>query len=348
MSKADKLFSKNQEIMEEFIEQASNSYHFKLNYKSSLKIFLDLYNGDKPKDITWEFKRSILTIRMKDVIDYQTFLNKSSKWSLVTKQTRFGHVRKFIRYILRNYPERFEPIPRLEFKADLDDKESYKWDRKGHKEPNTYYKRLTMTKDEALKILTYLYDNDYQKYLMFRVLTETGMRKGESLSIDIERNVEGRVITLEQDLKNRCLRVIGKMDKLKYFISEDLAKQLLEYLYTVRLTQQKDVNTKAFFISQKRNRFSHTALNIYLRGTKEKKGVLEKVGIKKHITPQTFRRTLNTFRYEMNCSVEDREVLLNHKSGKTNIDYYTVQRDDQLIELYDKWNPYKSLFNSLI
>ena len=43
-----------------------------------------------------------------------------------------------------------------------------------------------MTKEEVKKILDYMYNHNHNYYLLFRLLTETGMRIGEFLNIDCE------------------------------------------------------------------------------------------------------------------------------------------------------------------
>ncbi len=45
----------------------------------------------------------------------------------------------------------------------------------------------------------------------------------------------------------------------------------------------------------------------------------------------------------MGCSIEDRKILLNHKTGDVNLESYTILEYDNFIELYDKWNPYQAL-----
>jgi len=55
-----------------------------------------------------------------------------------------------------------------------------------------------MTKEEVNKILDYMYNNNYNYYLLFRLLAETGMRIGELLNLDCEDlNVKKRYVETE-------------------------------------------------------------------------------------------------------------------------------------------------------
>ncbi len=73
-------------------------------------------------------------------------------------------------------------------------------------------------------------------------------------------------------------------------------------------------------------------------------GALEKLGIDKNITCKTFRSTLNTLRKkEMGCSNEIAKRLIGHKTNDVNINSYTKYDFLDLIELFDKYNPYQTL-----
>lgn len=336
--------------IEEFINSIE-SIPFRENIKSSLKLFNHIC------------KKDVFDLTIDDIVEFQEDLNdlkvnpiSNKPLCLASKRLKLDHVKKFVKFLLKHYKSRFDQQDRIEFKLDLNDRNFFTW-KKDQFEPNTAYKREVMTKEELKTILTYLNDERPVKYLMFRILAESGMRKGEVLSIDIERNVEGRIIPIEEDLKNRYLRVRGKKGLMKYFIGKELSEQLLYYLYNIRPKRVERYNsiTKAFFISQKGKRFQHSALNQCLAGNKKRgeykygrtKGILKTLNIERHITPQTFRRTLNTHRKDKGCSTTDREVLINHKSKSVNINFYSITDDQQFRDLFDTWNPYEELFQDL-
>ena len=344
-----KMIRSNDPIVE-FLNSVE-SIQFRNNIKSSLKLFNHIC------------KKNVFELKIDDIVDYQEDLNDlrlnpltNKPLCLSSKRVKLDHVKKFVKFLLKHYKDKYEQGDRLEFKYDLKDKNYFTW-KEDQPEPNTAFKREVMTKEELKAILTYLNDEKPVKYLMFRILAESGMRKGEVLSIDMERNVEGKIIPIEEDLKNRFLRVRGKKGLMKYFISKELSEQLLYYLHNVRdkRVQKYSSNTKALFISQKGNRFHPSVLNQCLLGTMKRGeyrrdktwGVLRKLNIERHITPQTFRRTLNTHRKNKGCPTEEREVLINHKSKSVNINFYSITDDQQFRELFDTWNPYDELFHDL-
>ena len=72
-------------------------------------------------------------------------------------------------------------------------------------------------------------------------------------------------------------------------------------------------------------------------------GLLEKAGIKKHISVQPFRRVLNTYRKKLGCPNEDRKILLNHKTSDVNVEHYLDLNYKEFVKLYDQWNPFRNL-----
>ena len=84
--------------------------------------------------------------------------------------------------------------------------------------------------------LEYLNLNHFKYYLIFRLFTETGMRKGELINIDYN-NV---------NLEKRYIKTKGKMGNKIYYIPKSLVKFLEIFLEERKL---KDVKTKALFLS---------------------------------------------------------------------------------------------------
>jgi integrase len=346
----------NNYIINEFLDTIS-SQQFRNNVKYSLKHFFNHDNKEK-----WVLFKSVFDINISDLHRYNTYINKYSEWSHKTKITKFSHVKKFVKYLIKNYADKFDKLERLEFKADLSDKNLFLFDKEHkHKQPKTAYKRLFMTKQQVMNILNYLDNYKHIYYLMFRLIAESGLRKGELLSINIERNVEGKIIPIEDDLDNRKIRVMGKTGLLIYPITADMRYLLIYYLANTRSKYYvKDENGQPFFVSQKKHRFNKTVLNNILMGTNERKndegkiisigsdGILKKLAINDHITPQTFRRTLNQLRISIGCPDKWCAILLNHKiksdsdKSSVNIDYYQDNNFDSIIIEFDKWNPYQN------
>jgi len=192
-----------------------------------------------------------------------------------------------------------------------------------------------LTIEEVKTILDYLKLHNFQYYLIFRTFAETGMRKGGLLNIDCDK----------VDVEKRFIETREKTGKVVYYISRELAKLLEIYL---KERKRKDTPSNALFISMQLKQYHVRTFNKYLNGQVARgkvvyEGILQKVGIDKHVTCHTFRRTLNTLRKVMGCSNEDRKILLTHKVQDVNVDSYLKLNYEQYIELFDKWNPFQDV-----
>ncbi|HEC37614.1 hypothetical protein LCGC14_0471720 [marine sediment metagenome] len=349
----------NEPIVEEFL-LTIRSEKFRINVKTSLKNFFG--NEALNHGWNWEWAHNIFEIKPSVLNLYNNYINQYSEWAFKTKISRFGHVKKFIKFLLKCYEDEFGERTYDRLRADLNEKDYYEWDQEyNHKQPETAYKRYFMPKEQIKKILTHFCDRKPIYYLMFRLLAESGLRKGELHSINLERNVEGKIIPIEEDLEERQIRVMGKKGLLKYPITETMKNQLLSYLRDKRCNfEVKDKYGKPLFLSQQLKRFNPTSLNTMLMGTTHKDGsvkrpgVLRKLGIEDHITPQTFRRSLNELRASItNCPDKWLAILLNHKiksdsqKSGTNIQYYQDKNFQKILEKYDLYYPYRTLFDDL-
>jgi len=352
----------NEDILSKYLERFNHSYYYKNSVNSHVKFFLKKYY-----EMELDNGKSIFEVKKQDIIDYFNFLNSYQSWSLRTKELNLLYVKQFIYHILQE-TQKYQKTPELDlteimksedtneiikmvliqqeqikeqnnrrdFMDYLKNHRNFKWKSEHfHREPNSDFKKVVMTEEEILNVLNYFKGKNFQKYLMFRTLAESGTRKGELLSIDIESKVDGKIISLKDDLDKRIIRVVGKKGKKVYYITENLSN-LLKFFLIERMN--KNVNTKAFFVSSHGNRFCHCLMN---NDMKKARNIL---GISKHIVPHTFRKTINTLRKnKMGCSNEDAKILLNHKTGDVNIDSYTITNYQEFISKYDKYNPYKNL-----
>jgi len=195
-----------------------------------------------------------------------------------------------------------------------------------HKKPKSN-KDVVMNKEEVKKILDYNFRHNYQYYILFRLLAETGMRHGELLSIDYDMI----------NTQNRYVETKGKNGRNVYYFSKGLAGHLEIYLKERML---RDAKTNVLFLSLQKKRYSPRSINNYLSNC------LTILNIKKKISCHTFRRTLNTLRKKMGCPPEDRKILLCHKVNDVNFNCYVKLNYNDYLQLYDKWNPYKNIFET--
>jgi len=294
---------KNEKIIETYLNHYKHSRQSVKTRKSSLNYFFESkYFGYKGH--AFEIDTDIL-------IDYFDYLKDRDSLSLSSKKLKWTLLISFLNFSMEYY-RKYEFIVIIP-------KHSINWNGIIHKKPKTN-KDVVMTKEEINDILNYLKLRHFNYYIIFRVFTETGMRKGELISINYN----------DVNLEKRCIKTKGKTGEKFYYISKELSKYLKIYLKERKL---RNVNTKALFLSIHSKRFGERQFNAYL------KTVLRDLKIKKVITCHTFRRTLNTLRKLMECPDGDLEFLLGHAIS-LNRDRYVKLTPEQKLELFDKWYPY--------
>ena len=309
----------NDEIIEAYLDNYKNSKDSVKMRKHSLNYFFDeKYFGFSKK------KGHISNISKSDLYKYFNYL-KELNLTLRTKKNKWNIINSFIQVCMEFYDDFVIKVP----------KKTIDWG-PNHKDSNSN-KNIIATEEELKKILDYLFEQNFKYYLIFRMFYETGMRKSEL------RNAEYQNINLDM----RYIWVKGKTGRQIYFFSKDYAKYVAIYLET---RKQLKVDVQYLFLTRKFSKYSDRSFNTVLKGSKTKdkngkpvefKGVLERLGIQKDITCHTFRRTLNTLRKKkLDCSLEDRKILLGHKTNDVNTDSYTIFDFQEKLALYDKYYPY--------
>ncbi|KKM19681.1 hypothetical protein LCGC14_1653160 [marine sediment metagenome] len=297
----------NKTIITKYLERYSYSNQSVKTRKSSLNYFF------KPR--YFDYKRHIFDIHTDTLIDYFDYLKHLKTISLGTKKTKWTLLISFLNFCME-YFRKYNFIVIIP-------KYSINWSGINHKEPESN-KDIVMTKEEVRDILEYLKLRHFKYYLIFRIFSEVGMRKGELINIDYKG----------VNLEKRFIKTMGKTGTKVYYISQELGDYLKLYLKERKL---KIVKSNALFLSIQSKRYTERQFNAYL------KKVLYDLKIKKNITCHTFRRTLNTLRKIMGCPNEDRKILLNHKLSDINVESYVKLNYKQFIELYDKWYPYNEI-----
>lgn len=300
----------NKEIIEKYLNHYKHSKQSVQTRKSTLNAFF----GAKLK--YFNYTGHVFEITTDTLIDYFDHLKQAKELSLSSKKTKWTLLISFLNFTMEYYRE-------YNFMV-LIPKHSINWNGIVHKEPKTN-KNVVMSLEEIESILDYLKLRNFKYYLIFRIFTETGMRKGGLINIDCNGvNKRKRYIT--------TIEKGGR--KVVYYISKELTTFLELYIDERKL---RNVETEALFLSSYSKRYRERQFNQYL------KHVLKDLKIKKNITCHTFRRTLNTFRKVMGCPSEDRKILLNHKVKDVNLNSYVKLNYKQYLELFDKWYPYKEI-----
>jgi len=293
----------NEELITEYIGFYKHSPQSQANRKSSLKYFFscDHYN----------YSGHVSKITTKLLKNYFIWLKNLPGISIATKKNKWTILISFLNSVMEDYEDFLIKIP----------SKSINW--KGTLGNGKIIKEI-LTEEEIEKILDYFKRYNFKHYIIFRLLLETGMRKGELISIKVQ----------DIDIEKRYVKTHGKTEESVYYFSKKLGKYLKQYLNS-RLTLK--IDTDALFLNKFRNQYSNRVFNMLL------KNACEKVNISKNITCHTFRRTINTYRKKMGCSNEDRKILINHKVSDVNIESYIVLDREEYLKIFDDFNPYSKL-----
>ncbi|HDZ16648.1 hypothetical protein LCGC14_0666480 [marine sediment metagenome] len=296
----------NQDLIEEYIDFYSHSKQSQAMRKSSLNYFFKKYG----------YSGEIFDINTRELLKYFSWLKNLPEINLTTKKSKWSILTSFLNFIMED--------PENDFMVKIPSKR-VNWNGTSLKTDKSN-REVYATKEELRQILDYFKVRNLKFYIIFKLFTFTGIRKGELINLRIDEiDIEERVIHL----------YIGKTME-KYYISPNDDFQLYFKMY-LNWRNQKYTGDNYLFITNRNHPYSVRLFN------KKLKDARDNLGITNRITCHTFRRTLNDFRKEMGCPLEDREQLLGHKTRNVNISGYTKQDIIRHRKLYDKWNPYKDL-----
>ena len=310
----------NQELIDAYINNYEHSIQSQNQRKSSLRYFFDkteyitkMINGKEIKEEKKRFGYSghIFDITTLILKKYFVWLKNLDTINITTKKNKWNILISFLNNTMEDYEEFLIKIPKL----------SINWrgcngDRKEIKE--------IASKEELERILKHFKLYNFKHYLIFRLLIESGLRKGELINAKYTG----------LNVKKRYIRTSGKTEDVAYYYSKELAHFLKQYLNE---REKISINNEILFLTNRNEKYSNRTFNLLL------KNACKKIGIEKNITCHTFRRSLNTYRKKIGCSNEDRKILLNHKVNDVNLESYVIYDREEYLALFDKSNPYENL-----
>ncbi len=294
----------NQKLIEGYIAFYKHSKQSQDNRRSSLRYFFEKTH--------FGYSGHIFEITTKLLKDYFIWLKNLENLSINTKKNKWTILASFLNYTMEDYPKDFLikiPSKTINWLGSNGNHKIIKQD---------------LTNEELEKILNYFAESNLKHYLIFRLLAESGMRKGELISIKYP----------DVNLEKRYLISNGKRDEVVYYFSIGFKIFLENYLNS---RKNLKIDVKNLFITNRKTKYSNRAFNLLL------KKACVVLGIEKNITCHTFRSTINGKRYDMGCPSETRKVLLNHKTGDVNMESYIKKEYKRFIVLFDQYNPYKEL-----
>ena len=293
----------NQKLINTYLNNYQHSIQSQNQRKSSLKYFFDRecfnYQGHIFKITTLKLKEYFVWLKNLDTINITT---KKNKWNILIS---------LLNYTMEDHEEFLIKIPQ----------KTINW--RGSNGDRKQIKEIA-SKEEIEQILQHFKMFNFKHYLIFRLLIETGMRKGELINAKYN----------DLNTEKRYIRTMGKTEDVAYYYSKELALFLKQYLNE---REKISLNNDTLFLTNRLEKYSNRPFNLLL------KNACKILGIEKNITCHTFRRTINTFRKKIGCSNEDRKILLNHKVNDVNIESYLIYDHEEYLELFDKYNPYENL-----
>lgn len=377
----------NREYRDLYLEEIINK-RTKSSHKTVLNIFLGIEEDHqciKTKTLKNFTKKSILEFNKRDVKDFFNLLNKDSEhWSLSSKRTMFPKIKKFLIWIIDYYQEELigdlrgidkltKRLELMELINFLNSSNKFNFEKNGHKTSDSNKSEI-LTIDELKDLFQAImdYPNSYQKAkpifdIMYRLLTETGCRITEFCSIVLDAKINSHTISIEDDLKERKIRVkwIKTEDKEQkhfrfYPISKDFQPILLNYIESRRIENKKDNSLPNFlFITKRKSKMSQTNMWYNIKRYCQKAGFGKPISPTKSesdesdpnegksISAHVFRHSLNNHRAKLGCPEDVRAILLNHGTGNINTDAYykdSLEWPD-IVKMFDDFYPYKELFN---
>ena len=340
----------NKEIIEKYLYTFRNSKQSQNTRKSCLNYFFGKEIIDKDGDLTvfrkdrkteewvkcekkdgkyqygkddeirtiiyFGFEGHVFEIGKRNLLEYRDYLNHLETISLSTKRTKWTILKSFLSFCEDYYGDEHDVFYKFP--------KEKKWSLT-HKEPKSNTD-VFLTIEEIKQILDYLKRTNFKYYLIFRLFIESGLRKGGVINLDYDKVFFDKfyVDTKEKNGRNA------------YYITEELRDYLKIYMKERNLIE---IETKSLFLSPQLKRFGNRAFNMFL------KKVLNGIGMKKQVTCQVFRRSLNLLRFEMGCPDEIRKILLNHAVRGVNFNNYVKKGLDheKFLSYFKIWNPFQNI-----
>ena len=335
----------NKEYIELFLEDQNNE-NTKSGYSTHLNVFLEYFEKTFPN-------KSLLDVNQIHITKFFKFLNKSQEWSLSTKRIMLSRTKLFLIDLLstQDLYEGLEGMDKMNKRLEIMELTNFlmrkknnmlKWDKSGHK-PSNSNKEVVLEISELKEFFKLMYEKGKASHeVMFRVLVETGCRVEEFCSILLDFPINSHSIPIEDDLKERMIRVkwIKTEDKEEkgfrlYPISLELKTMLEAWVQTKREEHQIYLFPTKSGKKLHRTHVWYTVNKMYF----------SKITPNKSVSPHVFRHTLNYHRGMKGCPEDVRAFLLNHGTGNVNQEYMKGHlTNENIIGWFDEYDPYEEIF----
>ncbi|MEC3429708.1 site-specific integrase [Bacillus thuringiensis serovar nigeriensis] len=201
------------------------------------------------------------------------------------------------------------------------------------------------TKDELIEFLSRLEKEDnYKAFTFFRLLSYTGMRKGEALALtwkDIDFDNQELFIT-KAIARGKDNKLYIKSTKTGTSRTIKIDEETLSILDTWRKKQQKHYLILGFNTNNPDQLIFSNTSNEYLQPTKTRQWILqiqEKYILKK-VTTHGLRHTHCSLLFEAGVSIKEVQDRLGHSDVKTTMDIYAHVSEKAKAEAIQKFETY--------
>jgi len=286
-----------------------NFSYYLLTERKLSKISTDYYLSDVKFFLTW-LKKEVKTISEDEVKEFIHYLSKKGI-KPTTLARKISSLKAFFQFlssegIIAKNPLEDLPVPKI--KRSL---------------PEV----LTVSEVEQLIKTTETIKNEegIRAKALLEVLYATGMRVSELLNLKIN----------DVNLEEGFVRIIGKRNKERIVpLGEPAISAIKEYINLVRpyFLSKKIGLTPYLFLNRRGEKLSRMGFWKIL------KKYVKMAGIKKKITPHTFRHTFATHLLERGANLRVVQELLGHSNISTT-QIYTKMNKEYLKEIYNTFHP---------
>ena len=255
--------------------------------------------------------QSLDEINRKVIMDYQMYLmNRQPGIAINTQCVQLSILKNFMKYFVKAGKLLFNPASELELPKQ-----------------RSKLPQGIMSVKEVKKILKQPNVNErlgLRDRAMLEVLYATAIRNQELRNLKLN----------DLNLKERTLHVVGgKGGKDRIVpLSPRACEYLGEYIQKVRPTLVKDREEQIVFLGIRKMSLSRNMVSSIVVD------YAKKSGLKKHITPHSFRHSCATHMLKNRASLRHIQVLLGHKSLETTQKYVRIEITD-LKRAHQKYHP---------
>lgn len=257
-------------------------------------------------------EKSISSLTSEDLIEYMAHLNQR-KIKSGTKSIYITALRSFLRFL------------KLQGKLEID------LDAIPYVRPDDVKSHELLEEDEALRLIhsfDELFPKDVRDKCMMMMLWKTGVRIGELLDIRLE--------SVEFDTMSARIKTYKRKNHFRYIYWDEELNLLLKKWVDMRnasIDRSRGSDSGYLFISLATNSLGEKIQRHGVSGTIRKQR--EFCGIKKQITPHSFRHGFATYGVRKNVNVRYLQEMLGHaKISTTQI--YMRTNDDEIRNEYKK------------